>query len=49
MSRVYDAMRRAAEEQKDGRGVTVDMPATVDFVDETFPAEAAAAVGRPTS
>ena len=40
MSRVYDALRRAAEEQPDGRAATVDLPAPVDFVDETFPAEA---------
>jgi len=41
MSRVYDALRRAAEEQNEGHAKTVDMPPTVDFVDETFPAEAA--------
>jgi len=40
MSRVYDALRRAAEEQNEGRATTVDMPPTVDFVDETFPVEA---------
>jgi protein-tyrosine kinase len=40
MSRVYEALRRAAEEQNEGQATTVDMPPTVDFVDETFPAEA---------
>src|SRR6476469_1043496 len=39
MSRVYDALRRAAENEKDGRGATIDMPPTVDFVEESFPAE----------
>jgi protein-tyrosine kinase len=41
MSRVYDAMRRAAQDENDGRGTTVDMPAVVDFADESFPAETA--------
>jgi capsular exopolysaccharide synthesis family protein len=45
MSRVYDAMRRAAEE-KDGRRAAMEMPPTVDFVDESFPAEIVAA-GAP--
>ena len=39
MSRVFDAMRRAAEEQNDRRAETVDMPPTVDFAEESFPAE----------
>ena len=38
MSRVYDAMRRAAEEQ-DARATTIDMPASIEFVEESFPAE----------
>jgi protein-tyrosine kinase len=41
MSRVYDALRRAADEQPDGRANTLEMPPAVDFSDETFPAEAA--------
>lgn len=39
MSRVFDAMRRAAEEQNDRRAATVEMPPTVDFAEESFPAE----------
>lgn len=39
MSRVFDAMRRAAEEQNDRRAPTVEMPAAVDFAEESFPAE----------
>jgi protein-tyrosine kinase len=41
MSRVFDAMRRAAEEQNDGRATTIDLPAPIDFVDESFPTETA--------
>jgi capsular exopolysaccharide synthesis family protein len=40
MSRVFDAMRRAAEEQNDRRAATIDLPPTVDFAEESFPAEA---------
>ena len=45
MSRVYDAMRRAAEEHEDGRAATVELPPSVDFVEESFPAEAGTAAG----
>jgi len=40
MTRVYEALRRAANEENDGQGTTVEMPPTVDFVDEAFPEEA---------
>jgi len=39
MSRVYNAMRQAAEEQQDRRGATVELPPAVDFVEESFPQE----------
>jgi capsular exopolysaccharide synthesis family protein len=40
MSRVYDALRRAAaEEQKNSPAPTIQMPATADFNEESFPAE----------
>jgi capsular exopolysaccharide synthesis family protein len=45
MNRVYDAMRRAAEEQHNGRGNTIDMPPAVDFVEESFPTEISSPLG----
>jgi hypothetical protein len=35
MSRVYDAIRRAAEEQEDGRAATFEMPPSVELPEET--------------
>jgi capsular exopolysaccharide synthesis family protein len=46
MSRVYDAIRRAAEEQEDGRAATIEMPPSVELPEETFPAEAPTAAPR---
>jgi capsular exopolysaccharide synthesis family protein len=43
MSRVYNAMRQAAEEQQDRRSTTVELPPAVDFVEESFPQEEFAA------
>jgi capsular exopolysaccharide synthesis family protein len=39
MSRVYNAMRHAAEEQQDHRTNTAELPSAVDFVDDSFPLE----------
>ncbi len=43
MSRVYDALRRAADEHNGGRGTTLELPADTDFANESFPAEVAQA------
>jgi capsular exopolysaccharide synthesis family protein len=46
MNRVSEALRRAAEEKSDGRATaTIQMPAAVDFTEETFPAESLSAPG----